>query len=232
MLPSPCVIVHPQNHGLVQALGGAPPPPPSERAKSDPPSEGHRWRLGKGGWGVRGGRGLGKWEPPWEFPCQRAHLTASLMEAGDVPQGPDGIQWSARWQLVKGGQASWIMESQQSTPPNPTAALMWKCFNLSVNTPLCCRNINRPLRVCGTSPKIATLSKSGPSTSAHPSPLMSKSLLFHEPPVKSPVFKTACMSACFTFRTVSFWTSFGARWQLTRSNTLVCARCCMHEKSC
>ena len=32
----------------------------------------------------------------WEFPCQRAHLTASLMENGDVPQGPDGIQWSAR----------------------------------------------------------------------------------------------------------------------------------------
>lgn len=52
----------------------------------------------------------------WEFPCQWAHLTASLMDHGDVPQGPDGIQWSARWQLVKGGQASCIMEAQSTTP--------------------------------------------------------------------------------------------------------------------
>lgn len=135
------------------------PPQPLNLLRATHPHRGTHegWVVGK----LRGGgRGLGKWEPPREFPCQRAHLTASLMEPGDVPQGPDGIQWSARWQLVKGGQASWIMETQQSTPPNPTAALMWKCFNLSVNMPLCCRNINRPLQVRARTDNTATLSKS------------------------------------------------------------------------
>lgn len=150
-----------------------PPPQPLNLLRATHPHRGTHegWVVGS----LRGGgRGLGKWEPPWEFPCQRAHLTASLMEPGDVPQGPDGIQWSARWQLVKGGQASWIMETQQSTPPNPTAALMWKCFNLSVNTPLCCRNINRPLQVSGAPLNTATLSKSDRFfSSAHPLPLMS-----------------------------------------------------------
>jgi len=40
--------------------------------------------------------GCGKWALRWEFLCQWAHLTASLMDDSDVPQGPDGIQWSAR----------------------------------------------------------------------------------------------------------------------------------------
>lgn len=39
---------------------------------------------------MRGREGLGA------FPCQRAHLTAALMENGDVPKSPDGIQRSAR----------------------------------------------------------------------------------------------------------------------------------------
>lgn len=153
---------------------GLPPQPSTcEPAERHPPSQGHAWRVSSGEV-EGGGRGLGKWEPPWEFPCQRAHLTASLMEPGDVPQGPDGIQWSARWQLVKGGQASWIMETQQSTPPNPTAALMWKCFNLSVNMPLCCRNINWPLQERGAPLNTAALSKSDVFfSSAHPLPLMS-----------------------------------------------------------
>lgn len=71
------------------------PPQPLNLLRATHPHRGTHegWVVGK----LRGGgRGLGKWEPPWEFPCQRAHLTASLMEPGDVPQGPDGIQWSAR----------------------------------------------------------------------------------------------------------------------------------------
>lgn len=52
---------------------------------------------GAGGAVEQGGRqGCSKWEPAREFPCQRAHLTGSLMNRGDVPQGPDGIQWSAQ----------------------------------------------------------------------------------------------------------------------------------------
>lgn len=74
--------------------------------------------VGTGGLIDRGERqpGCSERDPGREFPCQWAHLTASLMDHGYVPQGPDGIQWSARWQLVKGGQASCIMEAGRTTP--------------------------------------------------------------------------------------------------------------------
>lgn len=60
--------------------------------KRNPASEGE-----EGGAIDQGERqGCSKWDAGWEFPCQWTHLTASLMDHSDVPQGPDGIQWSAR----------------------------------------------------------------------------------------------------------------------------------------
>lgn len=97
LLPAPCVTAHPQNHRSIL--------PPTRPRFSDPhplnlPRVTHPQRGTDDGWvnglGLGGGRGLGKWEPPWEFPCQRAHLTASPTGRCHVPQGPDGIQWSAR----------------------------------------------------------------------------------------------------------------------------------------
>lgn len=76
------------------------------------------------------GAGLGA------FLCQRAHLTVALMEDGDVPKSPDGIRRSARRQLVKGGQASCIMEPRQ-TRRNLTAALIWGWGSISVSVLNC-----------------------------------------------------------------------------------------------
>ena len=110
----------------------------SSSPTSGPGNKRHPAWEGRGGIDRVEEPGCSKWNPGWEFPCQWVHLTPSLMDHGDVPLGPDGIQWSARWQLVKGGQASCIMEAQRNTP-QPDC-----CADVEVVPSQCqyCRNIN------------------------------------------------------------------------------------------
>lgn len=68
--------------------------------------------------------------PGWEFPCQWAHLTASLMDHGDVPQGS---RWDSVVSSVTAGEGwSDLMHNGGSADLTTTWLLHW-CGSSSIS---------------------------------------------------------------------------------------------------